>query len=459
MRVVLYVLNDLAHDGRVRREAASLAGAGHEVTVMATTGPGHATGTRSVEPGGFDVIHVAVPRHYPIWFVWAKHPWRLGRRALAELHGSDEARPRPGRALAFGALTLISIPWIVLRGAWDTVDRLVRGRPARPGVIDYVLRWRVFHLGWARSAVARAPRADVHHASDMDTLPAALAAARRDGARVIYDSHEIYLESSFHARQPGWLRWVMRRWERSMASRTAALVTINVECAAELGRRLQPRRTVVVHSCPPRWTPPAVPDDRIRAATGIPPGAPIVLCHGGFQERRGIEETAAALSRPELRDAHLVLLGRATPVVDRVAAAFPDPDRLHVLPAVDPDEVVAWVAGADVDVMILLPGELNHWLSTPNKLFESIAAGTPVVSSDFPARRRIVAGDPDGPLGELCDPTDPDAVAGAIRRILDLDPAARADLRRRCLLAGRERWNWETEGARLVELYASLEPG
>ena len=124
---------------------------------------------------------------------------------------------------------------------------------------------------------------------------------------------------------------------------------------------------------------------------------------------------------------------------------------------VPPDDVLAWVAGADVDVMVLQPIELNHIVSTPNKLFESIAAGVPVVSSDFEARRSIIIGDPDGPLGAVCAPDDPVAIAAALRSILDLDAAGRADLRRRCLAAAHDRWNWETESSRLVELYASLE--
>ena len=59
----------------------------------------------------------------------------------------------------------------------------------------------------------------------------------------------------------------------------------------------------------------------------------------------------------------------------------------------------------------------------------------------------------------MCDPADPQAIAAAIRSILDLDDDARADLRRRCLRAAHERWNWETESAKLVDLYASLEAG
>jgi glycosyltransferase involved in cell wall biosynthesis len=453
MRVVLYVMNDLAHDSRVIREARSLAEVGHRVTVM-TTSSAEPTGAH-VAGDGFEIIRIAVPRRWPIWFVWLKHPWRLGGRALAEARGAIRRPDRTVHAVAFSALAIVSLPWIVVRGAWEVAGR-VRGRPVHPGVVDYLLRWLGFNLGWARAAVRHAPVADVHHANDMDTLPAALAAARRDGAKVVYDSHEIFLESSYHARQPAWLRFGMRRWERSMVGQTAAMVTINDVCAAELRRRLRPARIVVVHNCPPRWPPPDVPENRIRAATGIAADAPIVLCHGGFRAGRGIEQTAAALGEPGLDTAHLVFLGPSTDVVEHVLRTFPDPDRVHVLPSVPPDEVVPWVAGADVDVMVLLPIELNHVVSTPNKLFESIAAGVPVVSSDFPARRAIIAGDPDGPLGELCEPSDPVAVAAALRRVLERSPEERAELRRRILRAAHDRWNWEAESARLVELYDSL---
>ena len=127
-----------------------------------------------------------------------------------------------------------------------------------------------------------------------------------------------------------------------------------------------------------------------------------------------------------------------------------------MLGPVPPDEVVGWVSGSDVAVMALQPSTLNHVLSTPNKLFEALAAGVPVVASDFPGLRSIVVDDPDGPLGEVCDPTDPAAIAAAILRVIDLTPDEAADLRRRCLIAAHERWNWESESAKLLALYDSL---
>jgi glycosyltransferase involved in cell wall biosynthesis len=108
--------------------------------------------------------------------------------------------------------------------------------------------------------------------------------------------------------------------------------------------------------------------------------------------------------------------------------------------------------------MPLQRSTLNHWLCTPNKLWESLTAGVPVVVSDFPVMRGIVLDDPAGALGGVCQPDDPASIATAIRAILERPDDERAEIRRRCRRAADERWNWETESARLVELYGSLIP-
>ncbi len=185
------------------------------------------------------------------------------------------------------------------------------------------------------------------------------------------------------------------------------------------------------------------------------------MYHGRFSGDRGLLELIECWQQPGLEGAHLVFLGFG-PLHDELVARAAEPalgGRVHVLPAVPPEALAEWVAAADVGVMPNQPRTLNERLSTPNKLFECLAVGLPVMSSDFPERRRIVMDDPDGPLGTVCDPTDPVALAVAIRSILELDPAAHAELRARCLRAAHERWNWETESAGLLALYADLGPG
>ncbi len=410
----MYVRNDLSAEARVLKEAATLVGAGHAVTVIGSLPPESPIAIDHDERDGIAIVRIRLPR-WRRWWRWVRLPSR----------------------------------------AWARLRR----RPSGMDALDWLAMWRFGNLGWARAAAAAAPIADVHHGHDLTGLPAAVEAARRDGGLLVYDSHELFLGSGAVAGRPSWAVAWLDRLERRLASGAAALVTVNGALAARLGPRLGIERVVVVHNCPPRQVDLAsATADLLRPAIGVPPATPVVISHGGFRPGRGLERLIEAVRRPELADVHLAFLGFG-PLRDDLIAAALDPasgGRVHVLDAVPPADVVRWVAAADVAAMPLQPEPLNYYLSTPNKLFESLAAGVPIVASDFPGIRAIVVDDPDGPLGELCDPTDAAAIARAIRSILDRSPSDAADLRRRCRDAALTRWNWETESARLVDLYADL---
>ena len=136
--------------------------------------------------------------------------------------------------------------------------------------------------------------------------------------------------------QPRWLRWTMGYWERRMARGAEAVVTVNEPIAVELRRRLAVPHVLAVYNCVPRWDPPTHPEDRIRLAAGIPSDAPVVLCHGGFQPGRGLEETAAALNEPGLERAHLVFLGYRAGAIEPILRSASLAGRVHYLPVVPP---------------------------------------------------------------------------------------------------------------------------
>jgi glycosyltransferase involved in cell wall biosynthesis len=408
---------------------------------------------------GFEIVHVPVPQRWRFWFTWLWSPWRMRRWWL------DRARRairRPPAGLAeLGALVaaaIVTLPWALIRAAFHVAGR---NRTVQPGgsTFDWLIRWRWVVLGWAARAGAAAPVADVYHGHDLSGLEAAGAAWRRNGGQLVYDSHEIFLESGSNADRPRILKALLARSERRWVRAAAALVTVNQALAEELGRTYHPRRTVVVYNCPARWDPPAQRPDLIRAATGIPADSKIALYHGAFSAHRGLEQLAEAIVRPGLETVHAVYLGYGShrAKLDAMAADPRFGGRLHVITAVPPDELLPWVASADVAVMPIQASTLNHRLSTPNKLFEALAAGVPVVVSDFTEMHRIVLGDPDGSLGAVCRPDDVDDVARAIRSIVDLPAEESATLRARCLRAAHERWNWETEVAGLAGLYHDLE--
>ena len=182
------------------------------------------------------------------------------------------------------------------------------------------------------------------------------------------------------------------------------------------------------------------------------------MYHGGFIAKRGLEELLIAIRDPRLSTAHLAFLGYG-PLEEMLRSAAAEPalaGRVHVLKAVSPEVLDQWVSGADVGMCTVLPSTLNHRISTPNKLFESIAAGVPVVGSDFSTMREILIDNAEGPLGAVCDPTDPGAVAAAIDSILSLSAHERAALRRRCIKAATAKWNWEAQAEKLTDLYRAI---
>ncbi len=427
MKIVMFVHNDMTMDVRVQREATSLAAAGHQVTVMARPRDVRSQIGETDTHGAYAIVRVPMPGGW-------RRPW-----SVAQL---------PGR---------------VINAVVCRLQGRQRTRSTGPRPIDFMVKWRFAVLGWNARAAAAAPYADVYHGHDLSGLPAAVRAADRNGGRVVYDSHEFFVESGNTALQPTWVRQRLANLERRLAGRSVALITVNETLSAILGERLGVVRRVVVYNTPASLEVPAGDptsaraNSPLRAALGGGDG-PIALYHGGFMANRGLLTLVQAFRAPVVDGVHLAFLG-AGPLAGELRRLAADPafgGRVHVFDAVPPSELLAWVAGADVECMVNAPASENERLSTPNKLFESLAAGVPVVSSDFPERRRIVMDGATGPLGAVCDPADPAAVAAAIAALVNAPAAERNALRARCAEAARTSWNWEHEGAKLVALYADL---
>jgi glycosyltransferase involved in cell wall biosynthesis len=424
MRVVMFVRNDMTVDARILKEAATLRDDGHAVTIMAISRPDARREVEREARDGFEIVRVPIPR-WRHWWRWLRLPSRL---------------------------------WSMIR------TRSIRVREgSRMDALDWLAMWRFGTLGWARDAARLAGPADVYHGHDLTGLPGAVFARRMHNpeAKLIYDSHELYVVSTATVGRPAWaVNWLARR-EREWSAGADALVTVSDGYAEHLRPRLGIDRVVIVYNCPPRPTGSLERTNLVREALGLAPETRIVLYTGGLRVGRGVEELAAAMLEPALADVHLGFLGFGPLAVD-VEAMAGDPaygGRVHLLPAVAPLEVVRWVSSVDVAGMAIQATNRSYELSTPNKMFEAFAAGVPVAGSEFPGFRTIVAENPDGPLGELFDPTSPASIATAVRRILDLPPDDYAAMAERCRRAAVERWNWETESVKLRDLYRELAAG
>ncbi|HEX2063497.1 MAG TPA: glycosyltransferase [Acidimicrobiales bacterium] len=300
----------------------------------------------------------------------------------------------------------------------------------------------------------------VWHGHDLPGLAAAVRARRRSGGEgaVVYDSHELFVEAGSAALLPPPARRLLSRYERRLAGSAAAVVTVNDSIAGELSRRLGVGAPTVVMNCPPVGTWPLLGRDESPLRALLPsPRSRAVLYHGALSPHRGVETAVEALDRLPL-DVVLVVVGDGPLSGWLKAEAERRPSRLVVHPAVPLGELPRWVAGTDVGLVVFEPVNRNNCLATPNKLFECLASGVPVVASAFPEMTRVVEGTGGG---VTCPPGDPAALADAVLALLDEPVPERMARRHRCRRAAEARFNWERESSKLVRLYGQVagQPG
>jgi glycosyltransferase involved in cell wall biosynthesis len=304
-----------------------------------------------------------------------------------------------------------------------------------------------------RQAVAVAPAADLYHGMAYMGISVALALGKRRRARVVYDSRDIYMVAANLARLRGPIKAVLARMERGWARAADRVFTVNQPYATELANRFGVAMPVIVMNCSYRFSSPAPQPRRFHERLGLDAETRVVLYQGGFSVGRGVEQLMAAIR--QVPGCVLVVMGYGALEAEfRAAAERPEYEgRVHVLPAVPPTELLDWVASADVVGVLFQHDTLNNYLSTPNKFLEAMAAGVPTVCSDHPGMGPIAR---ETGCGIPVDPADVDAVAAAIRTIVDAPPDERSAMRARALAAAHDTYNWETQVQALLEEYSRL---
>jgi glycosyltransferase involved in cell wall biosynthesis len=313
---------------------------------------------------------------------------------------------------------------------------------------------RPVRLGTEAARLARraaAARPEVIHAHDAAMLLPGLLAARRCGARLVYDSHE--LATGVPYRGGAWPA-VVATAERIGAPRADATITVSDGIAARLSERYRLRsEPVVIRNLPDLPPPGAAPAPDLRRELGVG-DAPLIVHQGAATPGRGCETLLDAIAL--LPEAHLLFLGAEGPHVEGLmgsAAVRGLAARTHLLGPVPPETLLSHTAQADIGVSLLEDSCENHRLALPNKLFEYLAAGLPVVVSDLPEAATLVR---TRRVGWSADAADPQSVAAALREAL-----ARQDdegLRARIGKAVAE-LSWEWEKGRLIAVYERLAIG
>lgn len=296
---------------------------------------------------------------------------------------------------------------------------------------------------WRMLVAARKLNARLYHFHDPEILLVALF-LRRGGAKVVYDSHED-VPRSLLSRDwiPGWIRpglsAVFEAFENFVARRLSAIVGATPHIAKRFAR-LNPK-TVAINNYPLR----SEIEDEVERR-----GPSRNVCYlGGIGRIRGIEEMVRAL---EHIDARLILAGPfESAATEHAMRALPGWTKVDYRGKVSRAAVREIMAESQAGLLFFHP-EPNHVDAQPNKMFEYMSSGLPVLASDFPLWRELLI---ESRAGLVANPMDPKDIARVIGQLLD-DPQAAAEMGRRGREGVLQRYLWTFEEKKLFELYKNL---
>lgn len=285
--------------------------------------------------------------------------------------------------------------------------------------------------------------ADVYHFHDPELIPAGLL-LKLLKKRVLYDVHEDYPEDILTKEWiPQHLRKRVSHLFNTLEQWAARQFDGVIAATPAIAQKFKaPVRCVTINNYP-------LVDENL--AFGLnEAGEKQFVCYVGLISRiRGIVPLVEALSYAKIP---LALVGAfAPPELRNEVTRLEGWHYVRDYGYLSRTDAAAVMKRSLAGIVTFLPGP-NHGQSQPNKMFEYMAAGLPIIASNFPLWRELIEGNQ---CGICVDPSDPWAIADALQR-LAADPAMARTMGANGTKAVFSRYNWEKEAEKLLILYRSV---
>lgn len=271
------------------------------------------------------------------------------------------------------------------------------------------------------------------------TLPLACVLKWATGARLVYDAHELETETSG---LKGIRKTVTKLVERALIRRADYSIFVASAINDWYREEYAITNTDVVYNCPVFADIPR--SDRFREEFAIPADMPIFLYQGVIGTERGVPKLVEAFASLQGRAA-LVIMGYGE-LADWVREQSARQPNLFYHPAVPPDRLLAYTAGADFGLSVIEPASLSYEYCMPNKLFEYLMAGKPVLVSPTREQRDFVRRHG---VGEVARDTGVAAIRDAVLSLLAQAP----ETLRAAIDRVRREFSWESQEAVLRRIY------
>lgn len=312
---------------------------------------------------------------------------------------------------------------------------------------------RIFGLTWRAFRLALKQHADIYHFHDPELLIVGVLLKLFTRAKVIYDVHEDY---------PKMIRvkyWIPKLF-RQLAAFLFERIEVRSACALDaiatvnevIGGRFGNNKVVLIKNYPVLLLSKGISRPRAAIASNSSKGIKLIYA-GGLTRARGIKEIVEAVGAlDENLNIQLDLIGKFTErSFKEEVCRLSGFRKTRLVGWVSHPEVWEYLQEADIGLMCLHPvGDYTYGL--PAKLFEYMAAGLPIIASDFPLWENFFK---EHGSGITVNPLNAKEIAQAIEYLLD-HPKQRQSMGENGCRAVQEKYNWEKEAKKLLALYAEL---
>ena len=291
-------------------------------------------------------------------------------------------------------------------------------------------------------------KANLLLSNDLDTALPNFFISKLKGIKMIYDSHEYFTETPELVNRPRAQR-VWKHIEGFVVPRLKEMITV-CDSIAELFEQQYGVKCHVVRNIPPRASLPPKGD---KVALNLPENKHLLVLQGsGINIQRGAEELVEAMQY--LDDCYLMIIGGGDvlPLLKGRVVDHHIEDRVRFFPRMPYSQMMAYTQLAELGFVLDKDTNLNYRFCLPNKLFDFIQAGVPIVASHLVEIEKIIN---KYKIGLFIPDHDPKTIAVTIKE--GLNDTSQRVVWQQGLAKAAEDLCWENEQQTLIEIYKHYE--
>jgi glycosyltransferase involved in cell wall biosynthesis len=303
---------------------------------------------------------------------------------------------------------------------------------------------------------------DIVYSNDYPLLETATLLKDYFGAKLVYDSHEIYIATinQFFPSKglKGFLygrplitinKWIHSSIEKKLMPKVDGFITVCDSVLSYFKKKYEIKNYAVLKNCPDIYSR-IERSDKLRQLLNLTSDDKVLLYQGILNPGRGVENIINAAHLLDSTIHFVIIGGGPQEYYLRELTRQKNLKNVHFLGKQPFDELLTFTASADVGILLIEVLNISKELSLPNKVFEYMVASIPFITNELPEASKIVE---EVNCGYIISDENANSIAHGINDVFrQLNP----QLGENGFQAIKSKYNWKTEFKQTLYLVSNL---